>query len=58
MKRIELRKMSDAARRKASRNFGYRQSGYINWIVKEGYFSYMYHLGLATEVSHPSIIRE
>lgn len=48
MKRIELRKMSDAARRKASCNFGFRQSGYINWIVKEGYFFCLYHLGLAS----------
>ena len=36
MKRGELRKLSDSARRKVSRNFGFRQSGYINWIVKDG----------------------
>lgn len=35
MKRGELRKLSDSARRKVSRNFGFRQSGYINWIVKD-----------------------
>ena len=38
MKRGELRRLNDSARRKISRNFGFRQSGYINWIVKEGYF--------------------
>lgn len=30
MKRGELRKLSDSARRKVSRNLGFRQSGYIN----------------------------
>lgn len=47
MKRGELRKLSDSARRKVSRNFGFRQSGYINWIVKDGYFFCLQHLGFA-----------
>lgn len=47
MKRGELRKLSDSARRKVSRNFGFRQSGYINWIVKDGYFFSLQHLGFA-----------
>ena len=47
MKRGELRKLSDSARRKVSRNYGFRQSGYINWIVKEGYFFCLRHLGFA-----------
>ena len=48
MKRGELRKLSDSARRKVSRNFGFRQSGYINWIVKDGYFFCLQHLGFAS----------
>ena len=51
MKRGDLRKLSDSARRKVSRNFGFRQSGYINWIVKDGYFFCLQHLGFATLVS-------
>ena len=48
MKRGELRKLSDSARRKVSRNLGFRQSGYINWIVKDGYFFCLQHLGFAS----------
>lgn len=48
MKRGELRKLSDSARRKVSRNFGFRQSGYINRIVKDGYFFCLQHLGFAS----------
>ena len=48
MKRGELRKLSDSARRKVSRNFGFRQSGCINWIVKDGYFFCLQHLGFAS----------
>lgn len=48
MKRGELRKLSDSARRKVSRNFGFCQSGYINWIVKDGYFFCLQHLGFAS----------
>ena len=46
MKRRELRKMSDAIRRKVSRSFGFRQSDYINWIIKENYFFCLKHLSL------------
>lgn len=48
MKRGELRKLSDSARRKVSRNLGFRQSGYINRIVKDGYFFCLQHLGFAS----------
>lgn len=48
MKRGELRKLSDSARRKVSRNLGFRQSGYINWIVKDGYLFCLQHLGFAS----------
>ena len=48
MKRGELRRLNDSARRKISRNFGFRQSGYINWIVKEGYFFCLQHLDFAS----------
>lgn len=50
MKRKELRKLSDDIRRKVSRSFGFRQSSYINWIIKEGYFFCLQHLSSA-EVS-------
>ncbi len=45
MKRVEYRKLSDSARRKVSRNFGFRQSSYINYIVRKGYFFCLEHLG-------------
>ncbi len=41
MKSKDLRKLSDDIRRRVSRTFGFRQSSYINWIVKEGYFFYL-----------------
>lgn len=47
MKSKDLRKLSDDIRRKVSRTFGFRQSSYINWIVKEGYFFYLQHLSFA-----------
>ena len=39
MKRGELRKLSDSARRKVSRNFGFRQSGYIFCLQHLGFAS-------------------
>lgn len=50
MKRADLKKLSDCLRRQISKNFGFRQSGYVNWIVKSGYFFYIKNLRF-TDVS-------
>lgn len=47
MKNKELQKTSDAIRRKISRDFGFKQSGYINWIIKDDYFFCLMHLSRA-----------
>lgn len=44
MKLKEFDKADDAARRKVTREFGFRQSSYINWRIESGYFFCLYHL--------------
>lgn len=38
MKRSELKKVSAAIRKNIGKTYGFRQSYYINWMVKSGYF--------------------
>lgn len=47
MKRTELKRICDSERRRISKKFGFRQSGYVNWIVKSEYFFYIENLRFA-----------
>ncbi len=44
----EKDKISKAARRIVAKTYGFKQSGYCNWIVKEGYIFIVYDLSEAS----------
>jgi len=39
----EKEKVDNAARKKIGKQYGFKQSSYCNWIVKNGYFFYIIH---------------
>ena len=44
MTQKEFRKIDDAARRIVAKKYGWRQSGYLNWIVEKDYYFSLLHL--------------
>ncbi|WP_143089280.1 hypothetical protein [Prevotella sp. KH2C16] len=46
MTRKEFDKVSDRERKDVSKDFGWRQSGYLNWKITQGYYFAVFHLSL------------
>ncbi len=40
----EIQKIEDAARRKIGKQYGFKQSSWSNWMIKDGYFFYVSHV--------------
>lgn len=40
----EKQKIEDAARRKIGKRYGFKQSSWSNWLIKDGYFFYSSHV--------------
>ena len=40
----EKKKIEDAARRKIGKRYGFKQSSWSNWLIKDGYFFYVSHV--------------
>jgi len=40
----EIQKIEDAARRKIGKRYGFKQSSWSNWMIKDGYFFYASHV--------------
>ena len=40
----EKKKIEDAARRKIGKRYGFKQSSWSNWMIKDGYFFYVSHV--------------
>ena len=40
----EKKKIEDAARRKIGKQYGFKQSSWSNWMIKDGYFFYASHV--------------
>lgn len=40
----EKQKIEDAARRKIAKRYGFKQSSWSNWVIKDGYFFYVSHV--------------
>ena len=40
----EKKKIEDAARRKIGKRYGFKQSSWSNWMIKDGYFFYASHV--------------
>ena len=40
----EKQKIEDAARRKIGKRYGFKQSSWSNWMIKDGYFFYVSHV--------------
>lgn len=44
----EKAKIEDTARKSAGKRYGFRQSSWCNWLIRDGYFFYALHVGFGS----------